>query len=84
MADTVASNGWTSVPVDTGKIFPDVGFREPKPILVHYIEFPKGSLVQKIQRYAKEHLPWQTYNHSMRVYYFARSSYISNRRYNLQ
>lgn len=74
MEDTVASNGWTCVPVDAAKIFPGGRLREPEPLLVKDIDFPKDPLVDKIQRYAKDKLPWQTYNHSMRVFYFGEHS----------
>jgi cyanamide hydratase len=70
MGDQVASNGWTAVPVDASKIFHDGTFRKPDPILVNGIEFPSDPLVLEVQAYAKDHLPWETYNHSMRVFYF--------------
>ena len=74
MEDTIASNGWTSVPLDAAKIFRGGKCKEPDPVLVREIDFPEDALVERIQRYAKDKLPWETYNHSMRVFYFGQSA----------
>ncbi|KAK0629703.1 urea hydro-lyase cyanamide [Bombardia bombarda] len=71
--DTVTLHGWTAVPRDAdailqGKLY----LHKPGSLLVKDIVFPSDDpLVVKVQQYAKEKLPAQTYNHSMRVYYFA-------------
>lgn len=71
MSNEIAQNGWTAVPVDTGKIFKNGTFiHQPQPILVDEITFPQDSLVAEIQKYAQEHLTRQCFHHSMRVFYF--------------
>ncbi|KAH8817024.1 hypothetical protein F5884DRAFT_818877 [Xylogone sp. PMI_703] len=69
----ITQNGWTDVPVDPSKLFDGKPFRNaPGPILVSDIKFPsEDPIVNKVQHYVKEKLPIQTFNHSMRVFYFA-------------
>ncbi|RFU77399.1 cyanamide hydratase [Trichoderma arundinaceum] len=72
-ANEIAQNGWTSMPLDPSKLFGGKPFKNaPGPILVADINFPDDNpIVAKVQSYAKEKLPIQTFNHSMRVFYFA-------------
>ncbi|KAF4458843.1 cyanamide hydratase [Fusarium albosuccineum] len=69
----IAQNGWTAVPLDAGKIFQNGPYiNEPQYLDVNSIEFPsKDHIVSKTQEHAKAQLIKQTYNHSMRVYYWA-------------
>ncbi|KAM4064594.1 HD domain-containing protein [Hirsutella rhossiliensis] len=69
----VARNGWHAVPVDPSNIFGGKPFiNQPEPLLVADMEFPgDDAVVEKVCAYAKQKLPLQTFNHSMRVYYFA-------------
>ncbi|KAL2193638.1 hypothetical protein P885DRAFT_44883 [Corynascus similis CBS 632.67] len=71
--DPVAEHGWTAVPLDPEAIFKCKPYLyEPAPILVKDIDFPSDDpIVTRAQQYAKQHLPQQTYNHSMRVFYWA-------------
>ncbi|KAK4126505.1 cyanamide hydratase [Parathielavia appendiculata] len=71
--DPIAEHGWTAVRVDADAIFKGKPYLyEPGPLLVKDIHFPSDDpIVAKAQAYAKDNLPVQTYNHSMRVYYFA-------------
>ncbi|SPO03683.1 probable Cyanamide hydratase [Cephalotrichum gorgonifer] len=71
--DEVAQNGWTAVPVDASKIFKNGPYiNKPEPLLAAGIHFPSDDpIVRQVQEYAKNHLPRQTYNHSMRVFYYA-------------
>ncbi|TDZ26829.1 Cyanamide hydratase [Colletotrichum orbiculare MAFF 240422] len=74
MADKdIASNGWTAVPVDAVKILNGKPYiHKPQPLLVDDVEFPEDdAIVAKTKTYAKEKLPEHTFNHSMRVFYFA-------------
>jgi len=73
--NTVALHGWTAVPVDPEAILHGKPYiHEPKPILVRDIAFPSSDpLVVRVQRYAQEKLPVQTYNHSMRAFYWGLS-----------
>ena len=68
----VGENGWTAVPVDAGQIFKDGPYiNKPQLIPIEDIEFPSSDpIVSKSQHYVKERLPKQTYNHSLRVFYF--------------
>lgn len=70
--DEIAQNGWTALPLDPSKLFGGKPFRNaPGQLLVSDIKFPEDdSIVAKVQSYAKEKLPIQTYNHSMRVFYY--------------
>jgi cyanamide hydratase len=70
--DPIAEHGWTAVPVDPDAIFKGKPYlHKPSPFLVKDIHFPSDDpIVAKAQAYAEEHLPRQTYNHSMRVFYF--------------
>lgn len=68
----IEANGWTAVPVDAGKIFGDKPFlHEPAPISVQDIQFPSDDpIIAKTLGYAKDRLHAQTFNHSMRVFYY--------------
>lgn len=69
-------NGWTAVPLDAGKLFNGKSYRNmPGPIKVADISFPNHEMVvAKVQAHAKETLSIETYNHSMRVYYYGKNS----------
>ncbi|KAL2267236.1 hypothetical protein VTJ83DRAFT_4513 [Remersonia thermophila] len=71
--DPVMEHGWTAVPVNADDIFQGKPYLyKPSPLLVKDIHFPSDDpLVARVQAWVKEQLPWQTYHHSMRVYYFA-------------
>lgn len=71
-SELIAVHGWTAVPRDP-KVFLEGKeyLHAPAPLLVQDMDFPRDDpLVAKVQNYAKEHLLEQTFNHSMRVYYF--------------
>ncbi|KAK1240276.1 hypothetical protein MKX08_007718 [Trichoderma sp. CBMAI-0020] len=72
-ANEIAQNGWTALPLDPSKLFGGKPFKNaPGQLLVSDIKFPEDDpIVAKVQSYAKEKLPIQTYNHSMRVFYYA-------------
>lgn len=75
MDEEVGRNGWTAVSRDAGKIFPKgLHSNKPSPLLVSDIAFPSDDrIVQETIKYAQEKLPRQTFNHSMRVYYFGKA-----------
>lgn len=77
-SDPVATHGWTAVPVDPNVILGGKEYiHEPEPLLVKDIKFPSDDpLVVKVQEYASEKLSPQTFNHSMRVYYFGMSCHV--------
>ncbi|KAK0671640.1 hypothetical protein QBC41DRAFT_315245 [Cercophora samala] len=69
--DLIALHGFTPLPVDQDTIFQGKPFlHQPTPVPLSDIPFPSSdTLVAKVQEYAKEKLPVQTYNHSMRAFY---------------
>ncbi|KAH8131185.1 hypothetical protein LI328DRAFT_138989, partial [Trichoderma asperelloides] len=71
-AKDIAQNGWTALPLDPSKLFGGKPFRNaPGPLLVSDIKFPEDDpIVAEVRSYAKKKLPIQTYNHSMRVFYY--------------
>jgi cyanamide hydratase len=71
-SNEVSENGWTAVPVDAGAIFKGRPYiNEPEAVTVNDVHFPSDDpIVAQVQEFAKKHLPRQTYNHSMRVFYF--------------
>lgn len=68
----IARNGWHAVPLDPSSIFQGRPYvHEPGPLLVADMAFPaEDPLVAKVRDFAREKLPRQTLNHSMRVYYY--------------
>ncbi|KAL2848395.1 hypothetical protein BJY01DRAFT_262696 [Aspergillus pseudoustus] len=67
----VGANGWNDVPVDAGAIGDRPFINEPKPIPVDQIKFPtEDPIVSKTIEYVKRVLHPETFNHSMRVYYY--------------
>ncbi|KAI1484542.1 hypothetical protein F5X96DRAFT_663810 [Biscogniauxia mediterranea] len=72
--DDIAKHGWTAVPCDAAAILKGKPYIH-KPMAYKFtdISFPNDPIVAKIQAYAKEHLIEQTYNHSMRVFYWGYS-----------
>jgi len=72
--DPVVEHGWAAVPVDPEAIFKGRPYlHKPSPVLVKDIPFPSDDpIVSKVQKYAKEKLAWQAYNHSMRVFYLCK------------
>ena len=71
MADET-THGWTAIARDPQALLQGKAFLyAPQPLLVRDTPFPDDALVRQVQAYAKEKLAAPTYNHSMRVYYFA-------------
>jgi cyanamide hydratase len=71
MSNPIEQYGFTAVPRSLDKLIADQSSgATSKTVTVDDIELPNTSLAKSIQAYAKEHLPRQTYNHSMRVYYY--------------
>ncbi|KAL4816692.1 hypothetical protein BDW67DRAFT_175316 [Aspergillus spinulosporus] len=67
----IAANGWTAVPVDAGAIFTNQAVKDPDPVSLEELRFPAEDLVvSKTVEYARAVLDAETFNHSMRVYYY--------------
>ncbi|KAI1339436.1 hypothetical protein F5Y15DRAFT_72955 [Xylariaceae sp. FL0016] len=73
--DDITNHGWNAVPRDADSMLQGKAYRhKPSGLTLSEIPFPADdALVDKVQHYAKEHLPEQTYHHSMRVFYFGHS-----------
>lgn len=73
IADTQVAFGWTAVPRNRSNL-PSKDDARSNAINVEFDSiWPKTAVVIKAQAYAKKHLPEQTYNHSLRVYYYGKS-----------
>ncbi|CAJ2510355.1 Uu.00g050580.m01.CDS01 [Anthostomella pinea] len=74
-ADDIAKHGWSAVPRDANAILKGKPYlHKPSALKLADMPFPDDDpVVAKVQRYAKKHLLEQTYNHSMRVYYWGHS-----------
>lgn len=71
MSTSAIKHGFTAVPRSLDKLIADRPIKvTPKPVRVEDIVLPESTLARTIRAYARENLPEQTYNHSMRVYYF--------------
>lgn len=71
MGDSTQLHGWTAVPRDASIILStrdDV--KAPKSSSVREITLPSTPLADAVTQYAKQELDEQTFNHSMRVYYY--------------
>ena len=71
MSKTIEEHGWTAVPRSLEKLV--AGRKDPKPskaMKLAEIPLPHSPLVQSVMQYAQQHLPAETFNHSMRVYYY--------------
>ncbi|KAF7674431.1 hypothetical protein GT037_007191 [Alternaria burnsii] len=70
--DEVQANGWTAVPVSALKIFQARGQLDPPAVIeIEDVYFPSDNLlVTEAQNFARTRLSAETYNHSMRVFYW--------------
>ncbi|RFU30003.1 hypothetical protein B7463_g6338, partial [Scytalidium lignicola] len=67
--------GWTAVPrkVDTLLSQSQTAPKPSKPISASTIELPSSKIAKAVHQYAKDKLPVETFNHSMRVYYYGQA-----------
>lgn len=70
MANNNETYGWTAVPRSQPAFFSSHKPQEAKPVKVSELETPSGPVMRQVQEYAKKNLPEETYNHSMRVFYY--------------
>lgn len=68
----VAANGWTSMPANAGAIFVNGPFiNKPDELPLGDLKFPfEDPVVSQTLKYAKEVLHPETFNHSMRVFFY--------------
>ena len=71
--------GWTSVPHDQTVLLRDVSPWDPANYTIPELQFPDSGIAKSVTAYAKEQLPEQVFNHSMRVYYYGQclAAYIN-------
>lgn len=68
---SVEKYGWTAVPRKVELLLQLSEASGPaKPILVSSMKLPNSTLVQVVKEYAQKELAIETFNHSMRVYYY--------------
>lgn len=71
MADSISIHGWTALPRDPSVILDGKkNVKAPEPVTVDNIPLPSTELARKVLEYAKKELREETFNHSMRVYYY--------------
>ena len=72
MVNSIKEHGFSAVPRDAKSLFSGKYNHKPVPVEIEDIPFPSTELVKKVQEYAKAKLRTETYNHSMRVYYYGK------------
>ena len=75
--ETIKKFGWTAVSHAQSTLLKDVSPWDPANYTVAEIKIPDSEVAKKAVQYAKDHLPEQTFNHSMRVYYYGQHSSLS-------
>ncbi|KAI5201967.1 cyanamide hydratase [Aureobasidium subglaciale] len=75
MSDETKDNGWTAVSRSLEKLLANRKDTNSKasPLRVEDMPLPDSPLAKSIMKHAQEHLPKQTFSHSMRVYYFGQA-----------
>ena len=71
MTDPILTHGWTALPRDVSVLLDGKkNIREPEPMTVESILLPETALVKEVLEYARKELSEETFNHSMRVYFY--------------
>jgi cyanamide hydratase len=70
MADPIELYGFTAVPRSLSKLLETTAENPPAKVAAKEIAVPDSEIARKVYAYAKEHLSEQTFNHSMRVFYY--------------
>lgn len=71
MADPVKAYGWTAVPRKVGVLLSTrIEVKAPSPVLVSTVSLPDSLLAKAVHSYAEKELPSETFNHSMRAYFY--------------
>lgn len=74
MADTIY--GWTAVPRSQKDLLSSVEWSETAPVTVAQLSLPNSALAKEVYDYAKAELPEETFNHSMRVFYYGTAIFV--------
>jgi cyanamide hydratase len=70
MTDPIKAYGWTAQVRDPALFLQGKNVKKPVPQTVESTKLPDTPLAKAIIEYAKRELPVQTFNHSMRVFYY--------------
>ena len=70
MSDVSDLYGWEARPRDVSILLNGKNNRDPKPQTVASFKLPNSALAKSVLEYAKKELSTETFNHSMRVYYY--------------
>ncbi|KAL8726338.1 MAG: hypothetical protein Q9166_006786 [cf. Caloplaca sp. 2 TL-2023] len=77
MSDIVKSFGWEARPRDSAVILGGKkNIIDPQPQTVDSIKLPDTSLAKSVLEYTEKELRTETFNHSMRVYYYGKAIHI--------
>lgn len=80
-SDPVKIHGWTALPRDPSVILNGKrNIKSPEPVKVESIVLPDTELSKVVMEYAKKELPEETFNHSMRVYYYGMTVFLPQQR----
>ena len=70
-SEAIEIYGWTAHPRDPSVLLEGKkNLKAPQPLKVDDIELPDTQLAKEVLEYAKRELREETFNHSMRVYYY--------------
>lgn len=73
------AHGWTAQPRDVAVFLGHKNrLKEPAPQTVDSIAFPATPLAKAVLEYARKELREETFNHSMRVYYYGTLSHLKH------
>lgn len=75
MSNPITTYGFTAVPASASALLTSTpvyssNTTTPTPLPVSATPIPTSALAQRINAYARAHLPEPTYNHSLRVYHY--------------
>ncbi len=79
MSEAIKSYGWEAKPRDPA-VFLDgkKNFKDPEPQTVESIKLPDSPIAKAVLEYARKELNVETFNHSMRVFYYGILPSIAN------
>jgi len=76
-SDPIMTYGWMVLPRDPSIILNGKkNVKVPEPVKVDSIPLPDTELAKTVMKYAKKELREETFNHSMRVYYYGTLAFL--------
>ncbi|KAL8925729.1 MAG: hypothetical protein Q9172_002120 [Xanthocarpia lactea] len=77
MSDAVILYGWEALPRDSSIVLDGKkNIKDPQPQNVASIKLPDSTLAASVLEYAQKELSTETFNHSMRVYYYGKAIHL--------